>query len=141
MLLYDLQFPRTPEERIGMLFWRTHRCARIIVSLKFHLGQMQPEEMVAFLVDEVGLEESGARGEVRRYVGDSYSPLYQCGYMIGGLQLRALYKELVTDGEMRPKQFHDHVLKMGTVPIEMVRASLKGEGMKRDWQASWRFSG
>ena len=54
MLLYDLNFPRTPEERIGMLFWRTHRCARIIVSLKFHLGEMSPEEMVEFLVNEVG---------------------------------------------------------------------------------------
>ncbi len=30
MLLWDLKFPRTPEERIGMLFWRMHRCARII---------------------------------------------------------------------------------------------------------------
>jgi len=139
MLLYDLKFPRTPEERIGMLFWRAHRCARIVVSLKFHLGQMPPEEMVNFLVDEVGMEESGARSEVRRYVGDSYSPLYQCGYMIGGLQLRELYKELVTDGKMAPKEFHDRVLKMGTVPIEMVRASLLDEKLGRDWRAGWRF--
>ena len=139
MLLYDLNFPRTPEERIGMLFWRSHRCARIIVSLKFHLGEMTPEEMVTFLVDEIGLEESGARSEVRRYIGDTYSPLYQCGYMLGGLQLRALYKETVGQGKMTPREFHDAVLRMGPVPIEMVRATLLEKPLTRDYRASWNF--
>ncbi len=139
MLLYDLNYPRTPEERIGMLFWRAHRCARIIVSLKFHLGKMQPEEMVDFLTEEVGMEESGARGEVRRYIGDSYSPLYQCGYMLGGLQLRAIYEESVGAGKMAPREFHDTVLRLGPVPIEMVRASLLGAELTRDWRAAWRF--
>ncbi|HTD87622.1 MAG TPA: DUF885 family protein, partial [Candidatus Binatia bacterium] len=40
MLLWDMNFPRNAEDRVGMLFWRSHRCARIIFSLKFHLGQM-----------------------------------------------------------------------------------------------------
>ena len=122
-----------------MLFWRAHRCARIIVSLKFHLGKMSPEEMVSFLTDEVGMEESGARGEVRRYIGDSYSPLYQCGYMLGGLQLRAIYQETVGKGEMTAREFHDAVLKLGPVPMEMVRASLLGEELSSDWRAGWRF--
>ena len=34
MLLWDLKFPQTPQDKIGMLFWRMHRCARIIFSLK-----------------------------------------------------------------------------------------------------------
>src|SRR5207245_1727523 len=33
LLFWDLKFPKTPENRIGMLFWRMHRCARIIFSL------------------------------------------------------------------------------------------------------------
>ena len=37
LLLWDMNFPKTPENRIGMLFWRMHRCARIIFSLSFHL--------------------------------------------------------------------------------------------------------
>ncbi|MDB4438174.1 DUF885 domain-containing protein [bacterium] len=139
MLLYDLNYPRTPEERIGMLFWRSHRCARIIVSLKFHLGQMTPQEMISFLVNEVGLEESGATSEVRRYIGDSYSPLYQCGYMIGGLQLRALYRQTVGEGKISPREFHDSVLKMGPIPIEMVRAILLKTPLSHDHEASWGF--
>ena len=35
MLLWDLGFPATPENRVGVLFWRMHRCARIIFSLEF----------------------------------------------------------------------------------------------------------
>ena len=35
----------------------------------------------------------------RSFKGD-YGPLYQAGYMLGGLQLRALHKDLVKDGKM-----------------------------------------
>src|SRR5215813_10032967 len=37
MLLWDLDFAGTPENKVGMLFWRMHRAARIIFSLNFHL--------------------------------------------------------------------------------------------------------
>src|SRR5262249_53356547 len=33
MLLYARGFPRTPEDRVGFLFWRATRCARIVFSL------------------------------------------------------------------------------------------------------------
>ncbi len=139
MLLWDLDFPQSPENRIGMLFWRIHRCARIIVSLKFHLGQMSIEEMIDFLVDKVGHERDGATGEVRRYVGSGYGPLYQCAYMIGGLQLRALHKELVGSGQMTNREFHDAVLRENSIPIEMIRASLTKQELAPDHVSSWKF--
>jgi len=43
LLLWDLDFARGPEDRIGMLFWRNHRAARILFSLAFHLEEMTPE--------------------------------------------------------------------------------------------------
>jgi uncharacterized protein (DUF885 family) len=46
LLLWDLDFPRNAEDRVGMLFWHAHRCARIIFSLKFHLGQMTAPEAI-----------------------------------------------------------------------------------------------
>lgn len=126
MLLWDLGFPKTPEDRIGFLFWRTHRCARIIVSLKYHLGEMAPEEMVEFLIQRVGHERWTATSEVRRYIGDMYSPLYQAAYMIGGLQLRELHHELVGGGKMTNRAFHDAVLKEGSIPMTMLAAALRG---------------
>ncbi len=141
MRLWDLGYHRTPEEKIGALFWRMHRCARIIVTLKFHLGQMKPEEMVRFLTDRVGHEKFGATSEVRRFIQGNYSPLYQAGYMLGGLQLMALHKEVVGAGKMSEMQFHDALLKLGPIPVEMLRATLLEDKLMPDHAARWKFDG
>jgi uncharacterized protein (DUF885 family) len=141
MLLWDEGFARTPEEKVGMLFWRTHRAARIIFSLQFHLGNMSPQEAVDFLVDRVGHERANATAEVRRSFDGSYSPLYQVAYMMGGLQLRALHEELVGSRKMTNRQFHDAILQGGSMPIEMVRASLIKQALTQDHVPSWRFAG
>ncbi|MDH5196548.1 MAG: DUF885 domain-containing protein [Gemmatimonadota bacterium] len=141
MLLWDLDFPRGPEDRIGMLFWRSHRAARIIFSLRFHSGTMTPQEAVDFLVDRVGHERANAEGEVRRSLAGDYSPLYQAAYMLGGLQFRALHQELVKPGGMTNREFHDAVLQGGRMPVEMVRARLTGAALSRDYDAGWRFYG
>ncbi len=139
MRLWDMGFPATAEDRMGMLFWRKHRAARIIFSLKFHLGEMTPDEAIDFLVDGVGHERASATAEVRRSFNGSYSPLYQAAYMIGGMQILALHSELVESGQMTEREFHDSILQGGTMPIEMVRARLTGEAPSPDFVASWRF--
>ena len=141
MLLWDLGFPSTPEDRIGMLFWRMHRTARIIFSLSFHLERMTPQEAIDFLVERVGHERANAEAEVRRSFNGSYSPLYQVAYMIGGLQFRALHEQLVQSGEMTNRAFHDAILRGGRMPVEMVRARLLGEAPARDFESAWRFQG
>ncbi len=140
MLLWDLGFPKTPENRVGMLFWRMHRAARIIFSLKFHLGTMTPTEAIDFLVTRVGHERANATAEVRRSFNGSYSPLYQVAYMIGGLEFRALHRELVESGKMTDREFHDAVLQGGNMPVAMVRARLTGERLERDKVPIWRFA-
>lgn len=141
MLLWDKGFPKTPEDRVGMLFWRMHRCARIVFSLKVHMGKMTPEEAIDYLVDRVGHERFSATGEVRRSFQGNYSPLYQAAYMLGGLQIRALHKELVESGKMTDRQFHDRILKGGSMPIEAVRILLTNPEVKRDFAPRWRFAG
>ena len=141
MRLWDLGFPTTPEDRIGMLFWRTHRAARIIFSLKFHLGEMTADEAIDFLVDGVGHERSSATAEVRRSFNGSYPPLYQAAYMIGGLQLLALHDEVVGAGRMTEREFHDAILKGGSMPIEMHRARLTGVAPEWEFTPEWRFAG
>jgi len=139
MMLWDLDFPRGPEDRIGMLFWRNHRAARIIFSLSFHLERMTPEEAIDFLVEQVGHERNSAAAEVRRSFEGDYSPLYQVAYMIGGLQFRELHREMVESGRMSNRDFHDHILRAGRIPVEMVRASVRGDHLSRDFESSWRF--
>jgi len=141
MLLWDLEFAVKPEDRIGMLFWRLHRCARIIFSLGFHLGEMTPEECIDMLVNQVGHEKANAIAEVRRSFEGSYPPLYQCAYMIGGLQIRALHKELVASGKMTHLEFHDALLRENAIPVEMIRASLTNQELHQDFSSSWKFAG
>lgn len=139
MVFWDMGFPKTPENRVGMLFWRMHRCARIIFSLSYHLEKMTPQECIDFLVEKVGHERENATAEVRRSVMGGYGPLYQCAYMLGALQLRALHRELVDTGKMKERDFNDAVLRENAIPIEMVRASLTKQALKRDFTSNWKF--
>jgi uncharacterized protein (DUF885 family) len=140
-LLWDMNFNKTPEDKVGALFWRMHRCARIIFSLNFHLEKMSPQEAVDFLVERVGHERDNATAEVRRSFAGDYGPLYQIAYMMGGLQFYNLHRELVDSKKMTNREFHDAVLKEGPIPVEMVRAILTKQKLTKDYQPNWRFYG
>ena len=141
LLLWDLDFPKSAEDRVGMLFWRSHRCARIIFSLSFHLGKMTPKECIDFLVDRVGHERDNATAEVRRSFAGGYSPLYQAAYLLGGMQIRSLRREIVDSGKMSNKEFHDTILKQNSIPVELIRATLLKQAPPKDFRSSWKFLG
>jgi len=133
----DPDFPRNDPDRMGMLFWRLHRAARIVFSLNYHLGNWSPQECIDFLVEEVGHERANAEAEVRRTTIDA--ALYQIAYMTGALQLRALHKEAVENGDLTEKKFHNGYLVSGPMPIEMLRNRLKRSDLSRDYETNWRF--
>lgn len=137
--LWDLEYPRSPEDRIGMLFWRMHRSARIIFSLSYHLGEMSPQECIDFLVEKVGHEYANAEAEVRRSFTGGYGPLYQIAYLVGGLQFRALHRSFVVNGEMSEKEFHDHIMRQNAIPVDMVRHSLLDRKPEPDYTSDWKF--
>ena len=101
---------------------------------------MTPQQAIDFLVDRVDFERANAEAEVRRSFNGSYSPLYQASYMIGGLQLRALHRELVDSKKMTDREFHDAVLQGGPMPITMVRARLEKTPLTREGAPAWRFA-
>jgi uncharacterized protein (DUF885 family) len=138
MVLWDKGFPRSPEDRIGMLFWRMHRCVRVSFSLGFHLGRLSPEQCVEMLVDRVGHERANAEAEVRRSFEGDYGPLYQIAYLIGGFQFLALRKELVDAGTMPEREFHDSILQNGNLPVALVRAVIKPEA---PIDTAWAWAG
>jgi uncharacterized protein (DUF885 family) len=138
-LLWEVDFPRNDPDKIGMLFWRLHRAARIIFSLNFHLGNWTPQQAVDFLVERVGHERANAEAEVRRTARDA--PLYQIAYMIGAIQFRSLNEEVVGSGDMTAREFHDSIMQGGRLPVELVRARLTGQDLTRDFQSQWRFYG
>jgi len=138
--LWVLAWPRTPEERIGMLFWRAHRAARIVTTVKFQTGRMTPDEMVQFLIEEVGHEKFGATSEVRRFISNDWAPLYQAAYLLGGRQLHVLHDEMTGARKMTEQQFNDAVLDQNSMPIELLRAALQDLPLKPDMGPQWRFA-
>jgi len=139
MILWEKNFQKSPENRVGMLFWRMHRCARIIFSLNYHLGNWQPQQCIEFLVDKVGHERANATAEVRRSFTGGYGPLYQLAYMIGAKEIYALRGELVLSGKIKEKDFHDTILQSGPIPIEVLRALLTQQTLTRDFKTQWKF--
>lgn len=138
-LLWEMDFPRSPEDRMGMLFWRMHRAARIMFSLNYHLGKWTPQQCIDFLVDNVGHERSTAEGEVRRSFTGRYGPLYQIAYMIGALQFWELKKELVDEGDLSLKEFHDRVLHESAMPVTVLRELLTDAPFPREVENDWKF--
>ncbi len=70
-----------------------------------------------------------------------YGPLYQAAYLLGGLQLRGLHKELVESRQMTNKQFHDEILRQGSMPIALIRLGLTKQKLTRDMSIDWKFYG
>ena len=137
MRLSDMGFQRSPEERIGMLFWRIYRCARIIFSLSFQLGEMTGQECIDFVIDRVGMDPGNAAKFSAMTMTDR--PIHRCSYMIGGLQMRALSRELVDSGKMTAKAFHDAALIENEIPIELLRAKLTHQKLSREFVPRWEF--
>jgi len=105
------------------------------------VGEWSPQQAVDFMVDRVGLERDNAIAEVRRSFEGSYTPLYQAGYLLGALQLRALRKELVDSKQITNKAFHDEILRLGSMQIELIRLSLMRQKLIRDMSIDWKFYG
>jgi uncharacterized protein (DUF885 family) len=60
-------------------------------------------------------------------------------YLTGGRQFYALKKELVDSKKMSYKQFHDAILSLNAMPVEMVRAILTQQPLTEDFKTNWRF--
>jgi uncharacterized protein (DUF885 family) len=101
---------------------------------------MTPSECIDFLVANVGFDRHNATAEVRRAF-EAAEPLYQAAYMLGGLQIRQLHKDLVDSGRMTNRDFHDAILKENSMPIVMVRALLTDEKLTKDYKPNWQFYG
>jgi hypothetical protein len=51
------------------------------------------------------------------------------------------HKELVVGGKLTEQQFHDAILKLGPIPVEMIRASLIKQPLAPDFKTQWKFDG
>jgi hypothetical protein len=46
---------------------------------------------------------------------------------------------MVDSGKMTYKQYHDTILKLNAMPIEMIRAIMEHQPLEKDYTTQWRF--
>ncbi len=142
LLMYDLGFHDTPEERVGALFWRMHRCARIIFSLNFHMGHL-----VAAGGHRFPGRQGRSRARQRHGRGAPIVPGRLRPALSGRVPARAacscagLRKELVDSRQMTNKQFHDEIMRQGSMPIALIRLGLTRQKLTREMSIDWKFYG
>jgi uncharacterized protein (DUF885 family) len=125
-MMREQGFDDAANYRLNMHTDAIWRACRIILDVRMHRGEMSVDEAIAFLVEHTSFEVANARAEVHRY---TYTPTYQLSYLLGKvmlLQLRADEQRRLGDG-FRLRDFHDTLLRAGSLPISFHRRLLRGE--------------
>jgi len=94
------------------------RAARVIIDVGLHTGKMSFAEAVEFLEEKVGLPQTGAVAEIKRYTRTPTQPM---SYYIGKLEIIKLKKLFLEKNPgMSLKEFHHKLLNCGSIPPSLV---------------------
>lgn len=106
---------------------RLLRISRAFLDPMLNLGLMKPEEARAFLVHEVALSESDAKGEVERYT--YRAPGQAAAYFYGYMSLRELRErtELALRTNFNEKAYHDFILSQGLLPVNLMAKAIQDQ--------------
>lgn len=102
------------------------RAARVVLDVNLHTGRMNYDEAWHFLMEKAGADSEFAQGEVRRYCLEPTQPM---SYLVGKTQIMALRDEYRRKMKERfsLKDFHDRLLKEGSIPVGLIRKKMIGD--------------
>jgi uncharacterized protein (DUF885 family) len=127
LMMREQGFDAGPTFRLMLHTDAIWRACRIILDIRMHRGEIDVDEATAFLVEQTGFARSNAHAEVQWY---TYRPTYPMSYLLG----RTLLLSLRADEQRRRgdafslRDFHDALLRNGSLPISFHRRLLAGEG-------------
>lgn len=106
---------------------RAQRAARAFLDPMVNLGQITPEEVKSFLMDEVCLSEGMATQEMQRYV--FRAPGQATSYFYGYQRLMETRQaaQLALRQRFDPLAFNDFVLAQGLLPTGLLRRAVMEE--------------
>jgi uncharacterized protein (DUF885 family) len=123
-LMREQGFDDGPKYRVMMHTDAIWRACRIILDVQMHRGEISADDATEFLIEHTGFEEPNARAEVKRY---TYTPTYPLSYLLGKvliLGLRDSEQRRLGDA-FRLRDFHDTLLRAGSLPISFHRRLLE----------------
>lgn len=106
---------------------RMHRAARAFLDPMVNLGEISPEGVKSFLMEEVGMSEGMATQEVQRYT--FRAPGQATSYFYGYQRLMETRQaaEVALRTKFDRKAFNDFVLAQGLVPPALLRKAVMEE--------------
>ncbi len=131
----ELGFLEKPEYEIGLVVSKLFRSCRIVIDIGMHCGFAIPDDQpfhpgeswdydraLELLLTRGFLTEQEANSEVVRYFG---WPGQAISYKIGEQALLDLREEAMATDRWDPKVWHDDVLAVGAVGLDLLRSQLR----------------
>ena len=119
MLLRAGLYPNNSPGNGQVLRLSRYRAARIGVDVNLHTGKWTFDQAVNYFMEAGGLDREAATGEA---AGAAASPTQKITYMVGKWQIMRLlgrYRDK-QGANFRLGQFHDDLLKNGSLPLSIV---------------------
>ena len=131
MLMRTGLYPNNSASQGQILRLSRYRAARIGVDVNLHTGRWTFEQAVKYFMEAGGLDREAAEGEA---AGAAASPTQKITYMTGKWQImRLLGKYRDKQGaNYRLGQFHDDLLKNGSLPLSIVEWILLDDSSSLD---------
>jgi uncharacterized protein (DUF885 family) len=125
-LMREEGFDDGPEFRLALATDAIWRACRIVLDVRMHRGELSTEEASAFLVEHARFERPNAVAEVLRYTS---TPTYQLSYLLGRVLILGLRddRRRLLGAAFSIREFHDTLLRNGSLPISFHRRLLAGE--------------
>lgn len=132
-LMEELGYLDDPADRLGMLDGQRMRAARVVLDIGVHLGKPRldgsgvwdHDYALAFMRDNVNMNDSFVRFEVNRYLGwPGQAPSYKVGQRI--------WEQIRDAAQAREgsafsfKDFHKRALDLGGVGLDTLKSALLG---------------
>ena len=131
MLMRTGLYPNNSPGQGQVLRLSRYRAARIGVDVNLHTGRWTFDQAVNYFMEAGGLDRESATGEA---AGAAASPTQKITYMVGKWQImRLLGKYRDKQGaNFRLGQFHDDLIKNGSLPLSIVEWILLDDSSSLD---------
>jgi uncharacterized protein (DUF885 family) len=119
MLMRTGLYPDNSPAQGQILRLSRYRSARIGVDVNLHTGKWTFEQAVQYFMEAGGLDREAAEGEA---AGAASSPTQKISYIVGKWQIMNLlgrYRDKAA-ANFRLGQFHDDLIKNGSLPLSIV---------------------
>jgi len=122
-MMWEQGYFKDVRYRLMQLYLELWRACRVVIDVKLHTGLMSFTEAVNLLVETAQLDKLSAIAEVKRY---SQSPTQPLSYLVGKRQILSLRSdcEKLWGDRFSLCEFHDRLLGLGSVPMNLARTAL-----------------